>query len=45
MDKPRNYQNTKIEALRVEMELEPLRLEFQVDATWKKPIQNAEVEP
>ena len=36
MDKPHNSQNTKIEVLRVKMELESLRVEFQVDATWKK---------
>ena len=31
MDKPRHSQNMEIDAQRVEMKLEPLRLEFQVD--------------
>lgn len=36
MDKPRHSQNTEIKALRVNMEVEPLRIEFQVDSKWKK---------
>ena len=33
VDKPRNSQNTKLETLRVDIELKPLRVEFQVDST------------
>ena len=36
MGKPGHSQNTEIRSLRVDMECEPLRVEFQVDSTWKK---------
>ena len=49
MDKPRYSQNTELEPLRVDMELELLKVEFQVDSTWIKKSrhvhQNTKIEP